>query len=85
MAKRTKYLIAAAVTVVVLAIAIGAAVTVGLLAGALVLLVALVATLLAVRYRVSKQEKAANADWVDAIGDATIPEEDLQTWTPSPA
>ena len=85
MAKRTKYLIAAAVTVVVLAVAIGMTVAVGLLAGALVLLVALVVTFVAVRFRVAKQEKAASADWVDAIGDTTIPDEDLDDWTPSPA
>ena len=85
MAKRTKYLIAAAVTVVVLAIAIGVTASVGLLAGALVLLVALVVTLLAVRYRVAKQDKAASADWVDVIGDTTIPEEALDGWTPAPA
>ena len=85
MAKRTKYLIAAAVTVVVLAVAIGMTLAAGLLAGALVLLVALVVTLVAVRSRVAKQEKAASADWVDAIGDTTLPEEDLEGWTPSPA
>ena len=85
MAKRTKYLIAAAVTAVVLAVAIGMTVAVGLLAGALVLLVALGVTFAAVRARVAKQEKAASADWVDAIGDTTIPDEDLDGWTPSPA
>ncbi len=85
MAKRTKYLIAAAVPVVVLAVAIGMTLVAGLLAGALVLLAALVVTLVALRARAAKQEKAASADWVDAVGDTTLPGEDLEGWTPSPA
>jgi len=83
-AKITKFIPAVAGAIVVV-LAVLAAMLFGLLAGALVVLVAGIATFSVVRFRVAREEKAGNADWAEVLGASPDDDTMLNGWVPAPA
>jgi hypothetical protein len=79
-----KYILGALVLAVVVISAILMASVAGLLGGALVILVALIGVLLAVRFQVNRDERAAQADWSDVLDDQPADGSGFTGWVPTP-